>query len=1275
MVECSTSTKAIESKEKVKGCANLSDKQIEREPNNHQEVVVELEFEFKQEEVKVARLSGLGGEDLATSSQWESQLEQQEQAADIETLGRLSGARSLHSEVTGASESADRALGKWLASHEPNHEQQGSSGQSGANCSRTGCKDKQTHSAANQRSRDNSPSAGLKQHQTAGIPQITCEKKIYSILSVDNSTHLALDNTIGAEVKKEEEERNNYDDHRLSENQINHSATLATSNLTLPIVTDVNEPQSIDSSTIVHRTIEKTAPLSNRLGDIIHSEREPDTDDQRSRVESDEHWSRAPKTSYLKESITIEALQSIVLNIGGYDDLDLEWLSQHTNSSRNSRARSESVLTEFSDQQSVTALVTEPTESNYHETIIEGPTSSNSLTKGSSNKTSKLSQQEKTGPSYDDETSTYLNRFPTAKKFALQDTEESNQDLNQQLGVKHSGWKEYGVPTTSSIASEVPQHESKSSSDERETLGYQLRALSEKSHLDEETLFLQASNHLADVIQLPALSTELVTETLNYFVNCRQRLSQMTKTYDDTDAYILLLQEKEVDLELAARIGQDLLRQNNQLKDSIKSLEQELARRQEDVQQLKHDLASKSSLLDTFIQEEEQQNSVHDRNNSSSRATSARDETDFERDFPTLSSTTTGTGASLRKNNHNYISSTTIQAGRDQGEEHDGFYSLNQHQHSQPSSAQIDPFTSLPYNINSSSYIQVDTNLSGSNLNDSSQQHQTCDESSKREAKCGAILDSSAQRLVENVTFQLVESNKRLCELQDELIFKGEQSLVQQEKIFRLEQQIRDSEKRLDDIASENETLRKTILDSAESQRELSEELKVCKKNFSELLQVFIELQKESRINRNLQQQNSLIATYYSELDPINDFNNISFDAFAAGNSSQQSCVQPVHSNVSLGCNTTSSEIETKTCGKSLENEHRNSEFASDASAQFRKGNLNHSSLNSGPLIVEKKAKEEKGTQNSHLFSSFISSFISKSNNNLNSEINNQNDGGKCNLCYGQQCCSSSSPLLSSPPPAGAKNVPFCSRVTIANTCCQVASSPMVVSSSSNDPANETGRRMVTSTSLHEELRETMRKLGESSEQDEEEEVSDGRHFGAEEGDDEEDFHRELNSGRQTSSTSARLQPANRSPKHRARNQPAQHLGGCSCSSDQHSDSDGADSGLHTTTNASNSVTPHCFNTDTDIDDFLSNNSSSKSSALVAGKRSNESLVSAAAAASVHELGKVDQEEEESAGRGGWLSISSFMITTLLIICLSAGFNSSANTNLAQKLQQIRLDK
>ena len=53
-------------------------------------------------------------------------------------------------------------------------------------------------------------------------------------------------------------------------------------------------------------------------------------------------------------------------------------------------------------------------------------------------------------------------------------------------------------------------------------------------------------------------------DIFSLFMSSGSRLSAMTKTYTDVDMVVELLQEKEHDLELAARIGQSLLEENQQ---------------------------------------------------------------------------------------------------------------------------------------------------------------------------------------------------------------------------------------------------------------------------------------------------------------------------------------------------------------------------------------------------------------------------------------------------------------------------------------------------------------------------------------------------------------------------------------------------------------------------------------------------------------------------------------------------------------------------------------
>lgn len=66
-------------------------------------------------------------------------------------------------------------------------------------------------------------------------------------------------------------------------------------------------------------------------------------------------------------------------------------------------------------------------------------------------------------------------------------------------------------------------------------------------------------------------------------VLCAERVGQMTKTYNDIDAVTRLLEEKERDLELAARIGQSLLKKNKSLTERNDFLEEQVEHIREEV--------------------------------------------------------------------------------------------------------------------------------------------------------------------------------------------------------------------------------------------------------------------------------------------------------------------------------------------------------------------------------------------------------------------------------------------------------------------------------------------------------------------------------------------------------------------------------------------------------------------------------------------------------------------------------------------------------------------
>ena len=112
----------------------------------------------------------------------------------------------------------------------------------------------------------------------------------------------------------------------------------------------------------------------------------------------------------------------------------------------------------------------------------------------------------------------------------------------------------------------------------------------------------------SDIIQTPVLDPQAgeglspvqAKAVLDYFVSCGDRLSQMTKTYHDVEAVTRLLQEKENDLELAAKIGQELLERNRRLEERVNGLEIQLNSSTELITQLRHELAVKSDLLHVY---------------------------------------------------------------------------------------------------------------------------------------------------------------------------------------------------------------------------------------------------------------------------------------------------------------------------------------------------------------------------------------------------------------------------------------------------------------------------------------------------------------------------------------------------------------------------------------------------------------------------------------------------------------------------------------------------
>ncbi|KAL2086803.1 hypothetical protein ACEWY4_017862 [Coilia grayii] len=88
-------------------------------------------------------------------------------------------------------------------------------------------------------------------------------------------------------------------------------------------------------------------------------------------------------------------------------------------------------------------------------------------------------------------------------------------------------------------------------------------------------------------------------------VLCSERVGQITKTYHDIEAVTHLLEEKERDLELAARIGQSLLKQNRELTERNELLDEQLEIAKEEIAQLRHELSMRDDLLHFYASTEE----------------------------------------------------------------------------------------------------------------------------------------------------------------------------------------------------------------------------------------------------------------------------------------------------------------------------------------------------------------------------------------------------------------------------------------------------------------------------------------------------------------------------------------------------------------------------------------------------------------------------------------------------------------------------------------------
>eukprot|EP00072_Mus_musculus_P040683 XP_006512296.1 PREDICTED: trafficking kinesin-binding protein 1 isoform X12 [Mus musculus] len=120
----------------------------------------------------------------------------------------------------------------------------------------------------------------------------------------------------------------------------------------------------------------------------------------------------------------------------------------------------------------------------------------------------------------------------------------------------------------------------------------------EYNYQDEEKAAIPEQHDTLDILA----ATHEQNDTMDILedVLCAERVGQMTKTYNDIDAVTRLLEEKERDLELAARIGQSLLKKNKTLTERNELLEEQVEHIREEVSQLRHELSMKDELLQFY---------------------------------------------------------------------------------------------------------------------------------------------------------------------------------------------------------------------------------------------------------------------------------------------------------------------------------------------------------------------------------------------------------------------------------------------------------------------------------------------------------------------------------------------------------------------------------------------------------------------------------------------------------------------------------------------------
>ncbi|KAF8560800.1 hypothetical protein P879_00733 [Paragonimus westermani] len=366
-----------------------------------------------------------------------------------------------------------------------------------------------------------------------------------------------------------------------------------------------------------------------------------------------------------------------------------------------------------------------------------------------------------------------------------------------------------------------------------------------------------------------SLTKEQIERTLDYFLLCGLRVSQMARTYEDLDAITHLLEEKQNDLDLAAKIGKNLLDKNHELEQRLSEAEKKLVLTEDtfliyltqQINQLRHNLAIKDNLLQIY----------------------SRDHPDDAIE------------------DHVCLSSGWLSPLPDAGPPSDSGFSM--------ASVNFCQLNQKVRELEEENYVLR-------------QEH-------SRLTATADQLDEHESALIRDCARQLVSANMHIRTLSDEMAKKSDAFISQQSEVTRLLTRGLDLENRVKQLAAENEMLVNRLNESQAAQHSLSNELIRLRDKYDECVALYNDTRSEVRALRKRSRRACLRSSYL--LSPGNvlcsSMSSTPAQLFPSGSHADPDVV---HSAPVNGSDGSSSSLELTVNGKTVTGELSEQSLASE---------------------------------------------------------------------------------------------------------------------------------------------------------------------------------------------------------------------------------------------------------------------------------------------------------------------------------------------------------